>query len=50
MGALLYGVSPMEPIVYVSIAAMLWSVALLARWIPARRAMHLDPLAALRQE
>jgi putative ABC transport system permease protein len=50
MGALLYGVSPIEPIVYVSIAVMLVGVALLACWIPARRAMQLDPLAALRQE
>jgi ABC-type lipoprotein release transport system permease subunit len=50
MHALLYGVSPMEPLVYVSIALMLVGVALLACWIPARRAMQLDPLAALRQE
>jgi putative ABC transport system permease protein len=50
MHALLYGVSPMEPIVYVSIALMLMGVAFLACWVPARRAMCLDPLEALRQE
>jgi putative ABC transport system permease protein len=50
MGALLYGVSPVEPMIYVSIAVMLMSVALLACWVPARRAMRLDPLEALRQE
>jgi putative ABC transport system permease protein len=50
MHALLYGVRPMEPLVYVSIALMLLCVALLACWIPARRAMRLDPLEALRQE
>jgi putative ABC transport system permease protein len=50
MHALLYGVSPMEPLVYVSIALMLLGVALLACWVPARRAMRLDPLEALRQE
>jgi putative ABC transport system permease protein len=50
MHALLYGVSPMEPIVYVSIGLMLTGVAFLACWIPARRAMRLDPLEAVRQE
>jgi putative ABC transport system permease protein len=50
MHALLYGVSPMEPIVYVSIGLMLTGVAFLACWVPARRAMRLDPLEAVRQE
>jgi putative ABC transport system permease protein len=50
MHALLYGVNPMEPAVYLSIAILLIGVALLACWIPARRAMRLDPLGALRQE
>jgi putative ABC transport system permease protein len=50
MHALLYGVGPMEPLVYVSIALILLGVALLACWVPARRAMRLDPLEALRQD
>jgi putative ABC transport system permease protein len=50
MHALLYGVRPVEPAVYVSIGLMLLGVALLACWVPARRAMRLDPLEALRQE
>lgn len=50
MQALLFGVSPTEPLVFGSIAALLIAVAVLACWIPARRAMHLDPLDALRRE
>jgi putative ABC transport system permease protein len=50
MRALLFGVSPAEPAVLVPIALLLIGVAILACWIPARRAMRLDPLEALRQE
>jgi putative ABC transport system permease protein len=47
---LLFGVSPTDPVVFAVIPLVLASVALLACWIPARRATRLSPLAALRHE
>jgi putative ABC transport system permease protein len=49
MQALLYGVGGTELAVFAAIAAALLMVASLACWIPARRAMRLDPMSALRQ-
>jgi putative ABC transport system permease protein len=50
MQAFLFGVSPAEPAVLAPITLLLAGVAILACWIPARRAMRLDPLDALRQD
>jgi putative ABC transport system permease protein len=47
---LLYEVSPNDPVVFSTIAAAITAVALLASWLPARRAARIDPMAALRDE
>lgn len=44
----LYGLSPFDPITYLGIAAILVVAALLATWIPARRATRIDPAITLR--
>jgi putative ABC transport system permease protein len=49
MQALLYGVGGAELAVFAAIAGTLLAVASLACWIPARRAMRLDPMSALRE-
>lgn len=50
MSSLLYEVQPTEPIVYVSVSLVLIGVALLASYLPARRASRINPLLALRDE
>jgi putative ABC transport system permease protein len=50
METLLFGVRPTDPLTFTVITAVLASVALLACWIPARRAANLDPLLSLRVE
>lgn len=44
----LYGLSPFDPITYIGIASLLTVAALIATWIPARRATRIDPAVTLR--
>jgi ABC-type antimicrobial peptide transport system permease subunit len=48
--AFLRGASTRDPLTYAAVATVLASLALLATWIPARRAARVDPVQALRAE
>jgi ABC-type antimicrobial peptide transport system permease subunit len=50
MASLLYGVNPMDPMTFGSVAVCLSAIAMVASYIPARRAAGVDPVVALRAE
>ena len=50
MHSLLFGIAPRDPLTFIVVAALLALIALLASYIPARRAVRVDPVHALRHE
>jgi hypothetical protein len=50
LSSLLFGVSPTDPMASLAVIPLLTVVALLASWLPARRAARIDPMVALRAE
>ena len=50
MSSLLFGVTPLDPVTYAAVSVLLIVVSVLASYFPARRAMAIDPVQALRAE
>jgi ABC-type antimicrobial peptide transport system permease subunit len=49
-GSLLYGVNPNDPVIFICVTSLLALAAFAACYFPARRALKIDPIIALRTE
>jgi putative ABC transport system permease protein len=47
---LVFGIGTVDPVTLVGVSVVLFLVAFVAAYLPARRAMHIDPMTALRTE
>jgi putative ABC transport system permease protein len=50
MSALLYGITPLDPVTYAAVPVLVVVATVLASYLPARRAASVDPVEALRSE
>jgi ABC-type lipoprotein release transport system permease subunit len=50
MKSLLFGISPLDPVTYMAIPLVLIAAAMVASYLPARRAASIDPVEALRAD
>jgi ABC-type antimicrobial peptide transport system permease subunit len=50
MGALLFGVKAVDPLVFAAMAVMMLAIGVLASYMPARRASSVDPVVSLRSD
>jgi putative ABC transport system permease protein len=46
----MYGIRPNDPLTFIIVAAVVAAISVLAAFVPARRAAHIEPLAALREQ
>jgi ABC-type lipoprotein release transport system permease subunit len=50
MASLVYGITPTDPLTLGTVCAVLLAVAVIGSYVPARRAMRVDPMTVLRQD